>query len=59
MSIPSVPNSQEYVELAILVLGDFEIDVTENQRNEMLALPTETAVDRYKMGLIKEKLYSI
>lgn len=55
----SVPNSVEYVNLAILTLGDFEIDVTEEQKKEMLALSTEIAVDRYKMKLIKEKLYSI
>lgn len=55
----SVPNSVEYVNLTILTLEDFEIDITEKQKNEMLALPTEIAVDRYKTKLIKEKLYSI
>lgn len=54
-----VPNSVEYVNLTILTLGDFQIEVTEEQKKEMLALPTEIAVDRYKMKLIKEKLYSI
>lgn len=54
-----VPNSKEYVNLTIKVLQDFKIETTEEQRTEMLALSTESAVDRYKMKLIKEKLYSI
>lgn len=40
--------------MTISILKDFGIELTKEQKKEMLALPTEEKVDRYKMNLIKQ-----
>lgn len=50
MLIPK--NSKEYVRFAIYILQQFGITLTKQQKQELYALPTEVAVDRYKMNLI-------
>lgn len=50
----TTPNSKEHVQFTIAVLHEFGIEVTLEQKKEMLSLPTEERVDRFKMKLIKE-----
>lgn len=50
----STPNNKEHVRLTVLILKDFGIEVTEEEKVEMLSLPTEERVDRWKLHKIKE-----
>lgn len=50
----STPNNKEHVRLTIAILKEFGIEVTKEEKAEMLSLPTEERVDRWKLKRIKK-----
>lgn len=50
----TTPNNKEHVRLTCALLKEFGIKVTEEEKAEMLSLPTEERVDRWKMNRIKK-----